>query len=748
MPKPWEKYGKPWEKYGGASSTPDLPQSGYASPRLAIPTSSDISIPRTLSQFGANAWKGVGDFASGISSMVTSPMKTAEAIGESITGGVPIPSSLPDEIDYATAARSSKVTPLPAVLADYASSRYGSPSKLATTAFEDPIGMGMDIASIAAPIGGSARVAARAPRLARAAELTAKIADPISTATTAAVSRTAPLASRAAESVQRTADLRQPGRMFDPKEIYRRALGATSSKNNPAAALAEIQAKTDTGWNQRVIPGSKEDFDRIEKLRQDRIGTRNEYIASKDEPVWLGDVTAETGPSKAHYGKQPSSAAHLEAIRGAEQTFLQTAAPDQGMRSFGPVPERVGMEIAPTPPRLGPPQAVEANIGRVPSSRQIEQAPIPLPPPSGPTQIAFDPKIVHEPTFTQPPGQAWVDLDQPGNIEAVFGSPSRHLEGEPLPPPSRPEPVTPAPRDMVDSTRDMQTRGVLKGQGFTNEGYRSTTPLPPLPESASLAARGVQLERPIIPETPQGTISRAPEDARRSLQEIEQAITAPEFSSLPAEHQLAIHRQADSLRQQLATTGSEPFINSQRAEALKEGAYQEAGDRAFDGRIGPDIDATRDIGRGLKKELERVYPGIDLMNADIGELTALLPDLGARVQDAWRGTGPSATTGAAAAVGSGVVFSPTAAVPVGAAAGIRSLMHHPGARARLAFWIYDQMHKPPGGLARTAQELEAAFRAAPKAELARISARLEQALVAEEGASGANSVPPLPATAR
>jgi len=396
----------------------------------------------------------------------------------------------------------------------------------------------------------------------------------------------------------------------------------------------------------------------------------------------------------------------MATIAGVEQVYrnrpeIRSAKPTE-MRSIGPVQQEieVGVGVRPIPP-----------------SRQLNQPAIPMPPAENFSyskdpniippiktegQIAFDPKQVYEPDI-----QPFIEVT-PSNIGDILSKrrisdatiqttrtpqmsadippvPGRHLEGQV----GRAEPTKLPDRDMAEYTRDLQTRGVLNKQGFTNEGYRPTSPsdAPPtlLPSmEGQLATRGFN------PKV-------SPTRAKELLYELESTPTqTPQTQA-----------EITSLRQQLATPGAEPIVTVSQAQDLKQGIYADLGDRAYGERKGAQVEALKAVGHGAMDEVARVFPDVGPINEYTGRAMAVMPDLmraaiKSGVGSAWVPLFPSIST--------------TTLLEV------RNLLKAPQTRARIALWLDKKpVPKDPGLLRRAVEGI-------PKEKLTLIGARVDEYL--------------------
>jgi len=154
--------------------------------------------------------------------------------------------------------------------------------------YRDPVGAGMDIATIASPIAASRTLATRAPRVARIANQTVRALDPINEI---AIPASATIASESVAGLGRR--MVGEGHRYDPKKIYARAMRPSSNLPDGPAKLADLQNKVDIAFSNRATLGSEGSLQRLKAQQMEWVRQKRALEqANPNAPVWLADVQA------------------------------------------------------------------------------------------------------------------------------------------------------------------------------------------------------------------------------------------------------------------------------------------------------------------------------------------------------------------------------------------------------------------------------------------------------------------------
>lgn len=122
-------------------------------------------------------------------------------------------------------------------------------------------------------------------------------------------------------------------------------------------------------------------------------------------------------------------------------------------------------------------------------------------------------------------------------------------------------------------------------------------------------------------------------------------------------------------------------IPAAAAQRLKQGTYRQLKDRAFGELKNATVESQKGLARGLKEELEALFPEIREVNARNSDLFQLEPEL----ESAVNRTRNKEMFGIGTPIFGGAVGVTTGSAPLGALAGIaRHLIDRPGFKSRLA----------------------------------------------------------------
>lgn len=152
------------------ASTPGLSVSPASTPKAipSIPTA-----PKTLGGFVGNVGKSAVSNLGGIVKSLTSPVATIKGVTNAAAGGIRnlIPDKFEEKFMGGSANTSSKIAEQKRIadaLGKFYKDRYGSAQAVGNTLYSDPVGAGLDLATI---LSGGAALAGGAGKLATAAKL-------------------------------------------------------------------------------------------------------------------------------------------------------------------------------------------------------------------------------------------------------------------------------------------------------------------------------------------------------------------------------------------------------------------------------------------------------------------------------------------------------------------------------------------------------------------------------------------------
>jgi hypothetical protein len=325
----------------------------------AAPAASDDSEPKTLGGFGANLLSSAGNFLGNVGSAIAHPIDTAANAGRTLVGAFQtaerplltavhaVPADMPpteDEQAFSAFANTIK-------------QRYGSFSNLLDTAYKDPVGFAADLSTVAGGVGA----AAKGTMLGNIASKVAEVSNP------------ALLPAKGAAALTDAATGSGAAR------LYQSAL--KPAKTN---TLEDIDAMTQAGLNNGIVPGSRASLAKVQGLLADVRNTIDQGIQDRTAQGVTIDPNAVAQRVDQMRGRFQTvdPQRDLAAIDATKQRFL-----DQFTPPAQPAPQPSGLlgpngqplPAPPAPPKptpqpipLNQAQAMKTNTNAILSPKMGE----------------------------------------------------------------------------------------------------------------------------------------------------------------------------------------------------------------------------------------------------------------------------------------------------------------------------------------------------------------------------------------
>ena len=277
---------------------------------------------RSLAGFGANVVESGGRFLGDIGTAIMNPLDTAKAVGGLALGG--FQKLIPGE-----QGAEKNVDALVNLYVD----RYGGLENLKKTAYEDPVGMLADFATLAgggAMLAKGAGMAAKGANLAKTAEMVGKVGR-----VAGAIGEVADPLRMAGKGVALAAKPLKPA----AARLYESALKPSLAAKNVPKVAEQIKTGLREG-----IPVSQAGVEKIGNLIDDLQGKITDEIAARGQAgakVSPMRIAARADETSAKFAKQVNPEADLQAISGAKKEFLNRHAirdPDGNILGYRMIP--------------------------------------------------------------------------------------------------------------------------------------------------------------------------------------------------------------------------------------------------------------------------------------------------------------------------------------------------------------------------------------------------------------------------
>lgn len=286
-------------------------KSGYSKPdvinHLATSAPQDSSLLQKVSdvgqlpiEFTKNVLKSGAGLASNLASTIAHPIDTISGMRDVTTGALNrvFPTMTPS--DPAEAARTNAAFQ---AAKDFYGNRYGSLGAAAKTAWQDPVGAAMDVSMLAGGLGGAARGAGAAARMANFPRV-AGVAGDVGRAAQVASEVTNPLAV-AAKGVQTAGALTEAPRQAVGDWFYKKALNP-GGRMEPAEAANVIE----TGMKERLRARMGGGYERADAITAKEVPKVAAAIKAMDE----AGIPTNTTAIFLGIANNPRVQAHLKAF--------------------------------------------------------------------------------------------------------------------------------------------------------------------------------------------------------------------------------------------------------------------------------------------------------------------------------------------------------------------------------------------------------------------------------------------------